>query len=175
VVLVTTEVETANGIVRRGLTVSSFTTICLTPSPFICFSTRQTSRAADLIAVRQFFTVHVLPCTLDAAKLAEAFSKSDLAPFSSANPQNPFELGQWTRDEQWQLPVLDGVLGTLLCKVEKVVDVGDHKLLIAEVQDVMENTTHGTALAYCGRKYRGEGEPIWPHDAGDDQKDSGQL
>ena len=169
---VTTECDTANGRVQRGLTVSSFTTICLTPSPFICFSTRQTSRAADLISLRGTFIVHLLACTPHSVKIAEAFSKSDLAPHSSANIQNPFELGKWRRDCLWQLPILDGVLGALLCKVDKAVHVGDHKLWIAEVQDVITECSSRSALGYCDRKYRREGEPIWPYDTSEESNET---
>ena len=169
VVLVTSELETNNGIVRRGLTVSSFTTICLTPSPFICFSTRRTSRAADLVNQRQFFTVQVLPCTPDAAKIAEGFSKSDLAPHADVNLQNPFELGRWKSKDTWPLPLLDGVVGALLCKMNKTVNVGDHKLWIAEVQDVViDDSDDSMALGYCGRKYRKVGVPVMPHDSSDE-------
>jgi flavin reductase (DIM6/NTAB) family NADH-FMN oxidoreductase RutF len=166
VVLVSTELDGPNGKERRGLTVSSFTTICLTPSPFICFSTRKTSRAADLIAERGHFIVHLLPCTPESAKLAEAFSKSDLASHSNENFQDPFELGRWSWNDRWKLPVLSSVLGALHCRVEKFVNVGDHRLCIAEVEDIFEDeSTDGTALSYCGRKYRREGEPILPHDS----------
>ena len=168
VVLVTTEFESSHSRTQRGLTVSSFTTICLTPAPFICFSTRQNSRAAALILQRQAFAIHILPCNSEAAKLAEAFSRSDLAPKSSSDLQNPFELGVWTVNERWKLPVYQNALGSLLCTVDRTVDVGDHRLLIAEVKDVATNEAiHGTALGYCERVYRGEGDPIWSHDGKD--------
>jgi flavin reductase (DIM6/NTAB) family NADH-FMN oxidoreductase RutF len=167
VVLVTT--EDVDRKVQRGLTVSSFTTICLTPSPYVCFSTRQVSRAADLIAQRGFFIVHLLPSSAEFAKLAEAFSKSDLAPHSHTKNQNPFDLAQWKRDRNWSLPVFAGVLGALFCKVDKTVDVGDHRLWIAEVEDVaVDDSVDGTALGYCGRKYRKEGDPMFPHDASEE-------
>ena len=151
------------------MTVSSFTTICLTPSPFVCFSTRKVSRAADLIAQRGSFVVHLLPSTAEFAKLAEAFSKSDLTPHSHIRHQNPFELGQWKRDKNWNLPVFDGVLGALFCTVDKTVDVGDHRLWIAEVEDVaVDDSVDGTALGYCGRKYRKEGGPLFPHDTSEE-------
>lgn len=168
-VLVTTEYESDHGKMQRGLTVSSFTTICLTPSPFICFSTRQTSRAADLIALRRSFIVHLLPSTPESAKLAEAFSKSDLAPHASATIQNPFELGKWNRNDNWGLSTLDSVLGSLLCKVDKAIDVGDQRLWIAEVDDVVfEDSMEGAALGYCRRKYRKEGDPLLPHDTSEE-------
>jgi flavin reductase (DIM6/NTAB) family NADH-FMN oxidoreductase RutF len=167
-VLVTSELETDRGIIRRGLTVSSFTTICLTPSPFICFSTRGTSRAADLINRRQLFTVHILPSTPDAAKIAECFSKSDLAPHAGVHFQNPFELGHWKSKDNWPLPILDGSIGALLCKMDKSVNVGDHKLWIAQVQDVIIDDCDGMALGYCDRKYRQMGETVMPHDGSDE-------
>jgi flavin reductase (DIM6/NTAB) family NADH-FMN oxidoreductase RutF len=163
VVLVTTEHEGTFGKVQRGLTVSSFTTICLTPSPFICFSTRQNSRAADLIALREYFVVTLLPCTPESAHLAEAFSKSDLASHPDAQLRNPFELGRWRREERWELPILDDGLGTLLCRVDKAYNVGDHKLWIAEVRDaITQDISEATALGYCKREYRKEGDPIRP-------------
>jgi flavin reductase (DIM6/NTAB) family NADH-FMN oxidoreductase RutF len=166
VVLVTTELNGPNGKEQRGLTVSSFTTICLTPAPFICFSTRQNSRAADLIAKREHFIVHLLPCTPGSARIAEAFSKSDLASQSNEAIEDPFKLGRWDWNDHWELPVLSGVLGALHCKVEKFVKVGDHRLCIAEVEDIFEDeSAFGTALSYCGRKYRKEGEPILMHDS----------
>jgi flavin reductase (DIM6/NTAB) family NADH-FMN oxidoreductase RutF len=61
------------------------------------------------------------------------------------------------------MPVLDGVVGALLCKVEKTVDVGDHRLWIAEVEDLAQGHDD-PALSYCGRKYRAEGNPLFPHD-----------
>ena len=103
--------------------------------------------------------------------IAEAFSKSDLAPNVDPNLQNPFELGKWNRNDQWGLPTLDGVLGRLLCKFDKAVNVGDHRLWIAEVQDVvMDDAIEGTALGYCGRKYRKEGDQIWQHDSSEESK-----
>jgi flavin reductase (DIM6/NTAB) family NADH-FMN oxidoreductase RutF len=165
-VLVTTE-DTDSIKTRRGLTVSSFTTICLTPSPFVCFSTRQSSRSADLIARRQRFVIHLLSCTKESAKIADAFSKSDLAPHASQTFTNPFELGKWMRHDQWNMPVLDGVVGALLCKVDKTVDVGDHRLWIAEVEDLAQGRDDA-ALSYCGRKYRGEGRPLFPHDTSEE-------
>ena len=160
----TTEYETSNEKLQRGLTVSSFTTVCLTPSPFVCFSTRQTSRAADLFALRKYFIVHLLPATPKSAKLAESFSKSNLSPHHDAFVKNPFDLASWRRHENWELPILDDILGAFLCKVDRTMDVGDHRLWIAEVKDTfLEESIDNPALAYSDRRYRTEGDPRWPH------------
>jgi flavin reductase (DIM6/NTAB) family NADH-FMN oxidoreductase RutF len=121
-----------------------------------------------MISARRHFIVHLLPSTREFAKIAEAFSKSDLAPHAEEH-QNPFELGNWKRDNQFELPVLDGVLGALLCKVDHTVNVGDHRLWVAEVEDVVINhSIGGAALGYCERTYRKEGAPIWPHDTSEE-------
>lgn len=162
----TTEYEYPDNIIQRGLTVSSFTTVCLTPSPFVCFSTRQKSRAADLFALRNYFIVHLLPSTPESAKLAEAFSKSNLAPQFGSFVKNPFDLAPWRRHKEWKLPIFDDILGAFFCKVDRTVEVGDHRLWIAQVKDgFMEESVEGPALAYSGRRYRAEGDPIWPHDS----------
>ena len=122
-----------------------------------------------MLARRHQFVVHLLPCTSDSAQIADAFSKSDLAPHAHRPRQNPFELGKWSRHKEWDMPVLDGVLGALLCKVDRTVKVGDHKLWIAEVEDGMEHGSEtGMALSYCGRKYRKVGDTILPHDTSEE-------
>jgi flavin reductase (DIM6/NTAB) family NADH-FMN oxidoreductase RutF len=118
------------------------------------------------------FIVHLLPSSPEFAKLAEAFSKSDLAPHPSQQIQDPFELGQWRRNDNWGLSTLNGVLGALMCRVDKTINVGDHRLWIAEVKDIVADNDTSAALAYCQRKYRKEGESVWPHDPSDE--DSGQ-
>ena len=77
--------------------------------------------------------------------------------------QNPFELGQWRWNDNWGLSTLDGIIGALLCRVDKSINVGDHKLWIAEVRDVLPDRDTNTALAYCEQKYRKEGEPLLPY------------
>jgi len=121
-----------------------------------------------LISSRGLFVVHLLPTTPEFAKLAEAFSKSDLSPHPSQRIQDPFGLGQWRRNDIWGLSTLNGVLGALMCRVDKTINVGDHRLWIAEVKDILADSETSAALAYCQRKYRKEGESLWPHDPSDE-------
>lgn len=104
----------------------------------------------------------------ESAEIAEAFSKSDLAPHVT-NFQDPFRLSKWTFNEKWKFPVMDNILGALLCRMEKTVDIGDHQLLIAKVEDIVKGQENTEALSYSGRRYRRQGEPIWPHDPEQDE------
>ena len=110
--------------------------------------------------------VQFLPATPEFAKIAEAFSKSDLASHSIDDYKDPFNIGGWITPNGWPLPVLDGTLGRLLCKVDRMENVGDHRLWIGMVEksDVNESLEE-TALGYRERMYRKGGPIIWPHDA----------
>jgi flavin reductase (DIM6/NTAB) family NADH-FMN oxidoreductase RutF len=122
-----------------------------------------------LITKRGRFIVHLLPCVKESAAIAEAFSKSDLAPHVTTF-QDPFQLARWTFNDKWKFPVMDGVLGAFLCKMDKTVDIGDHQLLIAKVEGIIKGEDDaGGALSYCGRKYRRQGDTIWPHDIEEDE------
>jgi len=66
---------------------------------------------------------------------------------------------------------MSGALGALLCNVDKTVDIGDHRLLIAKVEDILKGEANiNGALSYCGRKYRAQGDIIWPHDTDEDEE-----
>jgi len=55
--------------------------------------------------------------------------------------------------------------------VDRSINVGDHRLWIAEVRDVLPDGDTSTALAYCRQKYRKEGEPLWPHNPSEEDTD----
>jgi flavin reductase (DIM6/NTAB) family NADH-FMN oxidoreductase RutF len=65
---------------------------------------------------------------------------------------------------------MEDKLGALLCKMDKTVDVGDHRLLIAKVEDIMRGDDTSGALSYSDRKYRHQGDPVWPHDPDQDEE-----
>ena len=82
--------------------------------------------------------------------------------------QSAFQLGHWRWNDNWGLSSLDGVIGDLLCRVDKQINVGDHRLWIAEVRDILPDGDTSMVLPYCRQKYRREGKPLWPHDPGEE-------
>ncbi|KAI0032676.1 flavin reductase like domain-containing protein, partial [Vararia minispora EC-137] len=101
----------------HGATLSSFTSVALSPHPLVAFSLRVPSRmAASLsnLALSNAPGAHMLVNLLSApqAPLATLFSRADLHP-------RPFhDLGaHWSLSQTGHLPVLHGALGALACRV----------------------------------------------------------
>ncbi|CAO3660759.1 unnamed protein product [Umbelopsis vinacea] len=134
---------------RRGITVSSFTSIALHPFPLISFCVRKPSRASDLLHVANRFVVQVLSSHQVQQSIA----------FSSPNQDgiDQFKDTPFYIDPQTHNPVLMGSVGAMHCSTHKVIVLGDHELWIAKVDRV----DHGVGSM---RGTRDESEPLLYHD-----------
>ncbi|KAF7732356.1 hypothetical protein EC973_005252 [Apophysomyces ossiformis] len=142
---------------RRGITVSSFTSICLHPEPLVSFCVRIPSRASELLHASGSMVVNMLS--------HEQVQHSVV--FSSPNADQ-FKDVPFYDDSETGLPVLMGTLGSMYCKVFNVMSLGDHELWIAKVIKVEEGvgSAHGKReeaqpLLYYDRRYRSVGEQVF--------------
>lgn len=97
---------------HHGATLSSFTSIAMDPYPLVSFSLRIPSRMADALkSAESRLTSHMVVNILSAAQESTAvqFSRPDLYP-------EPFLSIPYTLNEEG-LPVLEGCLGALSCKL----------------------------------------------------------
>ncbi|MDF9816912.1 flavin reductase family protein [Streptomyces sp. SPB162] len=130
--------------VRRGrpagLTVNSFTSLSLDPPLVLwCLNRASTHRAAFTAAPH--FAVHLLGA--DQRELAIRF----------AGPGDRFDRLS-TRPGPHGVPLLDGTIGTLICRRDRIVPAGDHLVLIGEVLD--HHAEPGAPLLFLdGRFHRG--------------------
>lgn len=161
----------------RGVTVSSFNTVTLSPRPIVSFNIRIPSRTYDAIIARASFRAHILASTEKGAQIADAFTK----PYDQ--PYQPFrELKKagvhsvyFSRARKPYAPKLvspsGGILACLDCEIltDRCVTVEDHVVILAEVtklSDVQpgvmdaEDVELATALSYSQRTYRGIGPAI---------------
>ncbi|MGW3570239.1 flavin reductase family protein [Streptomyces sp. NPDC000941] len=104
-----------------GFTATSFTSVSLDP-PLVSFYLGTTASTAGAVQRADRFAVHVLG--IDNTALAQRFARSGIDRFS---------------DVSWQdagdgLPVLDGVPAWLTARVTRCERIGDHFLVIGEVQ-----------------------------------------
>ncbi|KAI9316791.1 flavin reductase like domain-containing protein [Dichotomocladium elegans] len=143
---------------RRGVTVSSFTPICLEPEPLVSFCVRIPSRASDLLHAAGGMIVNIL--SHEQVQQSIAFSSPDKA--------DQFKDIPFYDDPSTQLPVLMGSLGSMHCKTLKVLELGDHELWITRVIKVDHGvgSTHGRReeaqpLLYHDRMYRSIGEQVF--------------
>lgn len=161
--------KTGSKRVFRGMTVSSFTTLTLTPTPIVTFNIRRPSRTLSAIRESRQFLVHILSATEEGAQTAHGFTKGNQGDvFKGVN------YAVWNAGSVCPLPLLSspGVTKVLRCKLRNeapggLVEVGDHVLVLADVESIIEPppTKHRAALedrglSYLDRAYRTVGECI---------------
>lgn len=164
----------------RGMTLSSFSTLTLSPTPYVTFNIQHRSRTLSALSSTRYFNIHILEANAEGAALAAAFAR--------ANPL--LQTMQWSfwrasrrgeLESTWvseggrpvcKLPVLQGrgVKFGLRCKVlgegERpgggLIEVGDHVMVIARVCEMptFESAVSGmgggekrAALSYAFGKY----------------------
>jgi flavin reductase (DIM6/NTAB) family NADH-FMN oxidoreductase RutF len=155
---------------RRGITVASFTSVCLHPEPLVSFCVRTPSRASELLHSSGSMVLNML--AHEQVQHSVAFSSPDAEQFKDI----PF-----FDDPVTGLPVLMGTLGAMHCKAFKVIELGDHELWISKVLKVEEGVggEHGIReeahpLLYYDRCYRSVGDQVFMKAFEEDQDNSKQ-
>lgn len=164
----------ADAPVPRGMTMSSFTSLSLRPTPLVTFNIATPSRTLDAVERSRRFNIHVLSGDVAGARVAEWFRKGN------ADGLGVFEAGK-LRDEcgcevvaaetsgeaAAAAPLLKGpgVLFALRCGLlgdepaRGLVRVRDHVIVLAEILDIIEGQdgkidSAAFGLAYADRLYR---------------------
>jgi unspecific monooxygenase len=116
-----TVVTTARRDQAVGLTVNSFTSLSLAP-PLVLWCLRRKSPTRAAFTTSPLFAVNVLA----------AHQQTMATQF--AGPGERF-LGVALRPNPYGLPLLEGTVGTLVCRRTRVVPAGDHVMIIGAVVD----------------------------------------
>ncbi|GAO48227.1 hypothetical protein SAICODRAFT_31348 [Saitoella complicata NRRL Y-17804] len=154
-VVIITTADPNSPLNRRGLTLSSLTSLSLHPIPLLSFNIRLPSRASGLLHRSGRFVVHILPASQRYADLCAAFATSEYTASGDQDVKDPWAMGyEWKVSGEGQ-PVLEGALVKMHCKVRRTVEVGDHEVWVGEVTKVNNSQKEGEyGLLYCDRKYR---------------------
>ncbi len=123
----------------HGVTVNSFTSVSLDP-PLVLVS----------IDLRNAILGHFLTSTHFAVNVLAEDQESMSRRFSSTS-ENRFHGVEW-RPAASGVPVLGGALAHLECAVTKVLEVGDHSVLIGEVEHAEYSS--GKPLLFFDSSYR---------------------
>ena len=128
----------------RGITVSSFTSVSLTP-PLVLICIMKDSRAHDAIKKGRFI-VNVL------AEAQGAVSDHFASPKLSSDEQF----------DGYGFPKLEGCLGYLHCKVVDQSSQGTHTVFFGEVDQIELGASSDAAkpLVFCSREYWALGETV---------------
>lgn len=116
-------VTSLKGDIRLGLAVGSFTSISLDP-PLVGFFPGKASTSWESIAETGRFCVNVLSAhQLDICRRFAAKSRDKFADLShGSSPAG--------------LPLIDGALAWIDCRVDSILEIGDHYLVVGAVDDL---------------------------------------
>ncbi|MGC4808247.1 flavin reductase family protein [Micromonospora sp. DT233] len=145
----TVTVVTAPGASPAGFTATSFTSVSLAP-PVVSFCLNLVSSSWPTVARARHVAVHLL--ARDQQELARTFATSGVDRFAAPTRWRPGPEG---------VPILDGTLAWLLCRVVDRVVVGDHAIVLAE-PELLRHARAGSPLLYHRGGYaalRAEAEP----------------
>lgn len=123
----------------HGMTASSFASVSLEP-PLILVCLDKSSRTRALILEKGTFAVNVLAD--DQEPVSRSFSKRGLKPFDEL-AHHPGAKGD---------PLLDGAISWLECRLDQMVEAGDHDIFVGEVFAAADGD--GAPLLYYDQKYR---------------------
>jgi flavin reductase (DIM6/NTAB) family NADH-FMN oxidoreductase RutF len=135
----TVTVVTAPGTPPAGFTATSFTSVSLAP-PLVSFCLGLTSSSWPAVSVADHVAVHLLSHRQQA--LARTFATSGINRFA---PPTAWRTGPHG------VPVLDGTLAWLVCRVVARVGAGDHAVVLAEPLTGQHDGEDSPLLYHRGR------------------------
>ncbi|KAM3528272.1 hypothetical protein NHJ13051_002535 [Beauveria bassiana] len=157
--------------IPRAMTMSSFTSLTLKPTPVITFNVATPSRTLDSIQASRSFNIHVLSGDSSGAAVADHFTRGNEGADVFAG------LGDVVLEQSAENstalapppPLLrgKGVVHVLRCRlledepVRGLIKVRDHMIVVAEVVEMIPGVeSNEFGLAYADRKYRQVGSVI---------------
>jgi flavin reductase (DIM6/NTAB) family NADH-FMN oxidoreductase RutF len=161
----------------RAMTMSSFTSLSLSPTPLVTFNVATPSRTLEAIKNSGEFNVHILAGDGSGALVAENFTRGNTDDvfdrLVGAKCKNTTTAADGEGSSS-STPILegDGVLYVLRCRVAAdqapeggLIHVRDHVIVIGEVLEVIPGSRieDGFGLAYADRSYRAAGAVIAKH------------
>ena len=138
----------------RGMTVSSFSTVTLTPHPVISFNVRRPSETLNALLASRRFLVHLLAPGPATATLARDFSKGNTTLAGMLSGHGEFEFAALpVGNEERHLPILQRREGSsasgsrvdfpfvLECTLHpEKIDVHDHSIVLGTVVRTIEGS-----------------------------------
>ena len=116
-------VVTAPGEPPAGFTATSFTSVSLDP-PLVSFCLANSASAWPAVARAEVVAVHVL--TREQEQVARTFATRGIDRFATHGSWQPGPGG---------VPLLDGVLAQIVCRVVRRVEAGDHTIVLAAPEE----------------------------------------
>jgi flavin reductase (DIM6/NTAB) family NADH-FMN oxidoreductase RutF len=169
------------------MTMSSLTSLALSPTPLVTFNVATPSRTLDAMAASRAFNVHILTGDADGARLADHFTRGNMVDAFRGLGELGCELvaaDSSNAEAAGEPPMIrgSGVMYVLRCclfndgdgppaAARGLLRVRDHVIVVGQVNEILDvtGTPFGTdqfALAYADRRYRQLGNVV-SKEAGD--------
>ena len=125
----------------HGLTVNSFTSVSADPPlVLVCVD--------DVSGLLPYFQQ---PSTYALSFLGE--HQRDLSIRFASVPERRFDGVDWHRGETTGMPLLDGAIGWMECRIRERIPAGDHHVLLAEVTAAKADDGSGLPLVFFNSAY----------------------
>jgi flavin reductase (DIM6/NTAB) family NADH-FMN oxidoreductase RutF len=134
-----TVVTTVHEGVRYGMTVASFASLSLHP-PLVVICIEKIVKSHDAIAAAGVFGVSIL-----------AESQAELSNRFASRRDDKFD-GVAVREGALGVPLIEGAICTLECRVHGQLPGGDHTIFVGEVESI--STSEAAPLVYFRSGYR---------------------
>ena len=134
-------VITAPGARPAGFTATSFTSVSLHP-PLVSFCLNRTSSSWPTVETANHVGVHVLTDAQE--EVARTFATSGVDRFAAPT--------RW-RSGPHGVPIVDGALAVLVCRIVEKVSAGDHTIVLAEPVEGEYTDRDSAPLVYHMGRY----------------------
>lgn len=124
------------------MTVNSFTSLSLDP-PLVMAAVARTSNLLAVFERAGHFAINIL-----------AADQKDLSDRFARRVDNRFEGVEWERGIHG-VPLFPGTLATLECRTAQVVDAGDHRVFIGQVESAVIGEGGEKPLLFFRGRYTG--------------------
>jgi flavin reductase (DIM6/NTAB) family NADH-FMN oxidoreductase RutF len=153
------------------MTMSSFTSLSLDPSPIVSLNIASPSRTLDAVSASRHFNVHIMAGDAAGARVADWFTRGNAEGIKAFEEDRLWEgcgCSMAASADGTEPPMLmgRGILYVLRCRLLDepsggLVRVRDHFIVLGEVLDIVEgegtslnNGEERFGLIYADRKYR---------------------
>ncbi|KAJ4856491.1 flavin reductase like domain-containing protein [Trichoderma breve] len=150
-----------HGQTPRAMTMSSFTSLTLSPTPLISFNIATPSRTLDAIIESRHFNIHIMSGDELGVQVADRFTRG--------NTDDVFDGLEYDTSKTDGAPLLrgEGIMYALRCRLlpdeptRGLLKVRDHVIVVGEVVEMIPGScANKFGLSYADRKYRQIGSVI---------------
>ncbi|OBA15295.1 uncharacterized protein OGAPODRAFT_9539 [Ogataea polymorpha] len=145
----------------HGMTLSSVSSLTVSPEPMVQFNLQVPSRTSQTLHESGFLALHILPPVKESVRLARAFSRGTQGNCVT-KPFEELKKDEWSyfTTESLKIPVLSLAERILICEKHQVFCVYNHELWTCRVREIVQREVDADVtggLLYFNRRFHAVG------------------